>query len=83
MIGLVITLINLIYYALFVLLLLRFILVFVNGAWELRAWVERLTEPLLAPIRRFLPSAGGLDFSPLVLLILAQLVRVVLIGLLA
>jgi YggT family protein len=27
-----------------------------------------LTEPLLAPIRRVLPSVGGLDFSPLVLL---------------
>jgi YggT family protein len=28
-----------------------------------------LTEPLLEPIRRVLPSMGGLDFSPLVLLI--------------
>ena len=28
-----------------------------------------LTEPVLEPIRRVLPSVGGLDFSPLVLLI--------------
>jgi len=28
-----------------------------------------LTEPVLGPIRRILPSMGGLDFSPLVLLI--------------
>ncbi|HEY4103835.1 MAG TPA: YggT family protein [Polyangiaceae bacterium] len=27
-----------------------------------------LTEPLLGPIRRVIPSVGGLDFSPLVLL---------------
>jgi YggT family protein len=27
-----------------------------------------LTEPVLAPIRRVLPSVGGLDFSPMVLL---------------
>ncbi len=27
-----------------------------------------LTEPVLAPIRRVLPSMGGLDFSPMVLL---------------
>jgi len=27
-----------------------------------------LTEPLLAPLRRVLPSVGGLDFSPMVLL---------------
>ncbi|KZL17291.1 YGGT family protein [Pseudovibrio axinellae] len=28
-----------------------------------------LTEPLLRPIRRFLPSMGGLDLSPIVLLL--------------
>jgi YggT family protein len=31
--------------------------------------LARLTEPLLEPIRRFLPSISGLDLSPLVLLI--------------
>lgn len=36
--------------------------------------VRMLTEPLLDPIRRVLPPMGGLDFSPLVLLILLQLV---------
>ena len=30
---------------------------------------SQLTEPLLAPIRRVLPSAGGLDFSPMLLLL--------------
>lgn len=34
-----------------------------------------LTEPLLAPIRKLIPPAGGLDFSPLILLILLQVVR--------
>ncbi len=29
-----------------------------------------LTEPILAPVRRLLPSSGGLDFSPTVVLIL-------------
>jgi YggT family protein len=28
-----------------------------------------LTEPVLTPIRRVLPSVGGLDFSPMVLLL--------------
>jgi len=31
--------------------------------------LERLTEPLLRPIRRFLPDLGGIDISPIVLLI--------------
>ncbi len=30
---------------------------------------HRLTEPVLAPIRKVLPAMGGMDFSPLVLLI--------------
>lgn len=34
-----------------------------------------LTEPLLQPIRRVLPPLGGLDFSPIVLLLLVQLVK--------
>ncbi len=34
-----------------------------------------LTEPVLAPIRRLLPSTGGLDISPMVLLLGLGLVR--------
>ncbi|MCZ6871247.1 MAG: YggT family protein [Gammaproteobacteria bacterium] len=31
--------------------------------------LHQLTEPVLAPIRKVLPPMGGMDFSPLVLLI--------------
>ncbi len=31
-----------------------------------------LTEPLMAPVRNMLPTAGGLDFSPIVVLILLR-----------
>ena len=34
-----------------------------------------MTNPLLAPIRRVLPPMGGLDFSPLVLLVGLQFLR--------
>ena len=34
-----------------------------------------LTEPVLAPIRKVLPPIGGLDFSPMVLLIALQVLR--------
>ena len=37
-----------------------------------------LTAPLLDPIRRMLPRMGGLDLSPLVLLVLAQIAMMVL-----
>jgi len=29
----------------------------------------RMTEPALAPIRRFMPNLGGLDLSPIILLL--------------
>lgn len=34
-----------------------------------------MTDPLLAPIRRVLPPMGGLDFSPLVLLVGLQFLK--------
>lgn len=33
-------------------------------------FLYRVTEPALGPIRRFLPNLGGIDLSPLVLILL-------------
>ena len=38
-----------------------------------------LTEPALVPIRRLVPSARGIDFSPLILLVLLQILKGALI----
>ena len=38
-------------------------------------FLHTATEPVLAPIRRLLPDMGGLDFSPLVLLIGLRILR--------
>ena len=41
----------------------------------------RVTEPAIAPIRRFMPNLGGIDISPLVLILLLIFIRdVVLLG---
>lgn len=40
--------------------------------------LERLVMPVLMPIRRVLPLVGGIDLSPLVLLVLLQVVGIVL-----
>ena len=42
--------------------------------------LDRLTAPLYRPIRRMLPDFGGIDFSPLVILILIQVLRKLLAG---
>jgi len=36
-------------------------------------WLYKVTEPVLAPIRRTLPPMGGLDLSPMLLLIALQI----------
>jgi len=43
----------------------------------------RLTEPVLAPIRRVLPNFGGLDLSPVVLILLLYFLRNLLFELFA
>lgn len=35
----------------------------------------RLTEPALRPIRRFLPNLGGIDISPVILILLLMFAR--------
>jgi YggT family protein len=37
--------------------------------------VQKLVEPVLQPIRRVIPSIGGLDISPMVLLLALHLVK--------
>lgn len=38
-------------------------------------FLERVTEPALRPIRRVIPSLGGVDLSPLVLILLLYFLR--------
>ena len=40
---------------------------------------RRLTEPALAPIRKVLPPMGGLDLSPMLLLIVLQIFKGLLV----
>jgi YggT family protein len=55
---------------------------FMDPYHPVRQAIDNIVEPLLAPIRRILPQTGMLDFSPLVLIILVQLVARLLVGLL-
>ncbi|MEM7071970.1 MAG: YggT family protein [Pseudomonadota bacterium] len=47
--------------------------------WMIAGTLEQLTEPLLRPIRRFLPVMGGLDLSPVILLIAIMFLRRLLV----
>jgi YggT family protein len=42
-------------------------------------FLYRLTEPVLKPIRRILPAMGGIDLSPIILIVLLYFVRDLLV----
>ena len=56
---------------------------FMDPYHPIRRGVDNLVQPLLDPIRRIIPPVGGLDFSPLVLILLIQFIARIIIGLLS
>lgn len=51
---------------------------FLSPYHPIRQVIDRIVEPMLIPIRRVLPPLGMLDFSPLVLIILLEVIDSVL-----
>jgi YggT family protein len=51
-----------------------------HGVRTFAVAIDRITAPLYRPIRRLLPDFGGIDFSPLGILILIQVVKKLLAG---
>jgi len=58
--------------------LLLAVLSWVNPHAPIAPTIDALTQPFLAPIRRIVPLVGGVDLSPLVLILLLQLVLTLL-----
>jgi YggT family protein len=42
-------------------------------------FLYRITEPVLAPIRRLMPNLGGLDISPIILILIIYLIQKLLV----
>ena len=55
---------------------------FMDPFHPVRRFIDRIYEPLYAPIRRILPKTGMLDFSPFVLIILLTIIERILVGIL-
>lgn len=43
--------------------------------YEIYGFLQRITEPLLRPIRNFLPNLGGIDISPVILILALSFVQ--------
>lgn len=48
--------------------------------WQIWVGLNRFLEPIYGPIRRFLPDMGGLDLSPIIVIIALYAIRIVLIN---
>jgi YggT family protein len=70
--GIFRTILDVFFYA----ILLQVILSWVNPHSPISGVLDSLTKPILAPIQRLLPTAGGMDFSPVVALILIQMLNI-------
>jgi YggT family protein len=49
---------------------------FVSMVWD---FLYRITEPALGPIRRLLPNLGGIDISPVILILLIIFIERVIV----
>lgn len=78
--ALLVTFIQMLVTLFWVLLIARVLLSWTNpmGGGGLTAFVYQATEPILAPIRRLLPPTSGIDWSPLIaMLLLGVILRVI------
>ena len=48
---------------------------FVSPDFPLRQWIDGIINQLLDPIRRFMPSFGMFDISPIILMLILQLLQ--------
>jgi len=61
-------------------LLVSFNVLSMRSNWVAAIWtaINALLDPLLSPIRRVLPNTGAIDFSPLVLIVVLNIIDIVL-----
>lgn len=77
-------LVNIIFSIFELLILARVLISWVNADRynPIVQFIYQLTEPILAPVRRILPTPGMMDFSPIVVIIAAQIIRQIVIQIL-
>jgi YggT family protein len=79
----VINLINILVQLITILVIVKiFLSYFMSPYHPVRMWIDRLIDPMLNPIRRIVPLIGMFDLSPLILIILVQILGRVIISIL-
>jgi len=82
MVNPIIWLIHFIFRVFFIIVLISvFISYFLDPYHPVRRFLDRIINPLLIPIRKVVPLVGNIDFSPVILILLAQLAEYLLVWL--
>lgn len=76
LVGVMSAMLDIFFYA----LMLHVILSWVNPNSPIAPVLHSITHPILGPIQRVIPTMGGIDFSPLVAILLLQMLNVSVIG---
>lgn len=75
----IILIVDIIRQTVFLLILLKVILsYFMDPFHPFRQSVDRLIDPLLKPIRQIIPTVGRFDFSPIILIILIEVIAIII-----
>jgi YggT family protein len=78
LIGSALELIGLVLSILVILVIANVVLSWVGRGSPTQYMLSEILNPLLAPIKRILPSMGPLDLSPLILLVVIQIAQIIL-----
>jgi YggT family protein len=84
MVAILISLIQTIFWVFSLVLIVDIVLSYFMSPYQpIRMALDRIVQPVLSPIRRVVPPLGMIDFSPIVLLILLQVVEGLLVSILS
>ena len=75
--GVLLVIIKIYYYAILASIVMSFVMMFSGNTnpHSLLLLVWQLTEPIMSPVRKIIPSMGGLDFSPIFIFIAIQIIQ--------
>lgn len=83
MIAIIISAVNVFFQALIIIVIIDAILSFFLSPYQaIRRIFDQIVQPLLTPIRRIVPPFQNIDFSPLILIVLIQLLNALLVRIL-
>lgn len=80
--GFLLTFFQFLFYGLYIAIIGRILMSFIDQTGQMRITqiLHEITEPILGPLRRIIPTVGVFDFSPMVALLLLQVLQGIVVS---